>query len=168
MTYERTPSSQAAQASEAYPQPLPLPDLDSQPYWDGCRRHELLLQRNKLTGQFRFPPGPMVAIPGQAEWEWVKASGRGAVYSFCVVHYPAHPHFRSKVPYVVAIIDLEEGARIVGNMPGVKETDVRIGMPVEVYFEDVAPDAALPQFRKAERDPSLAPSGTQGYGSGQA
>jgi uncharacterized OB-fold protein len=168
MTYDAKPAQAAAAQASDIPQPLPGPDYDSAPYWEAARRHELMLQRNKVTGQYRFPPGPLVSIPGQAEWEWVKVCGRGKVYSFCEPHYPAHPYFRSKVPYIVAIVDLEEGARIAANLPGLREQDVWIGMPVEVYFEDLAPDVSLPQFRKAESDPSLAPSGTQGYGSGQA
>ena len=131
------------------PRPLPLPDQESQPYWEGCTRHELLLQRNRVTGRFRFPPGPMVDVPGVQEWEWVKSSGKGEIYSFTVPHHPSHPYFMDKVPYTVVLVELEEGVRIVGTLQDVAEDDVAIGMPVEVAFEDVADDVSLPVFRPA-------------------
>ncbi|MEE9284835.1 MAG: OB-fold domain-containing protein [Dehalococcoidia bacterium] len=131
------------------PLPLPLPDPDSQEYWDGAKRHELLIQRNKVNGEFRFPPGPMVDIPGVQEWEWARSSGKGTVYSYCVPHYPAHPYFRDKVPYNVVVVEMEEGVRIVGNLLDIDHDAIEIGMPVEVVFQDVAEDLALPQFRPA-------------------
>ena len=133
--------------SDEIPLPLPLADPDSAPYWEGARRHELLIQRNKVTGEFRFPPGPMVNIPGVQDWEWARASGKGTVYSFCVAHHPAHPYFRDKVPYNVAVVELEEGARIVANLLDVADDAIEIGMPVEVVFDDVADDVSLPKFR---------------------
>lgn len=74
-------------------------------------------------------------------------SGRGTVYSFYVAHRPAHPAFRDRVPYVVALVDLEEGPRMMTNIVDCPPEDVHIGMPVEVVFRDVTEDITLPCFR---------------------
>jgi uncharacterized OB-fold protein len=81
--------------------------------------------------------------------EWVKLSGKGEVYSFIIVHRRYHPAFAADIPYVVAIIEVEEGLRMLSNVIGCKPDAVRIGMPVEVSFEDVSPEFALPKFKPA-------------------
>jgi uncharacterized OB-fold protein len=77
----------------------------------------------------------------------VRAAGRGTVYSFTVIHRPPFPVFRDKVPYVLAIIELTEGVRMMTNIIGCEPNMVEIGMPVEVTFEDVTEEITLPQFK---------------------
>ena len=84
-----------------------------------------------------------------SEVEWVRASGRGTVYSFTVTHQNQAPGFREELPYVLAIVELEEGPRIMTNVVGVAPDAVRIGMPVEVVFDDVTPEVTLAKFRPA-------------------
>jgi hypothetical protein len=79
--------------------------------------------------------------------EWVKLSGKGTVYSFTNVNYVYHKAFASEIPYVIAIIALEEGPRILSNIIKWKKEDLKIGMPVEVEFEDVTDQFALPKFK---------------------
>ena len=79
------------------------------------------------------------------DWDAVPATGRGEVYSYVVYHYPAVPPF--EVPYVVALVELEEAVRIVSNLVGVEPDEVAIGMPVEVTFEAVDEELTLPLFR---------------------
>jgi uncharacterized OB-fold protein len=77
----------------------------------------------------------------------VRASGKGSVYTFTVTHQNQAPGFRGEVPYVLAVVELAEGVRMMTNVVGCAPEDVRIGMPVEVVFEDVTPEVALPRFR---------------------
>jgi len=79
--------------------------------------------------------------------EWVKASGRGKVYSWMVAFQPFHPAFFGDVPYAVVMVELEEGVRLTANMVDCKPDDLYIGMPVEVVFDDVTEEITLPKFR---------------------
>jgi uncharacterized OB-fold protein len=83
------------------------------------------------------------------ESEWVKLSGKGKVYSFVIVRRANHPGFAKDAPYVVAIIETDEGTRYTSNIIGCKPEEVYIDMPVEVVFEDVTPEITLPKFRPA-------------------
>lgn len=131
------------------PRPLPFADTDTKAFWDACKRRELLLQRNRVNGQYRYPPVPEINIPGYQEWEWVKSGGKGKVYTFCIPHHPAHPYFRDKVPYNVVLVELEEGVRITANLVGIPNAQIKIGMPVVVDFEDASPDVTIPFFKPA-------------------
>jgi uncharacterized OB-fold protein len=83
------------------------------------------------------------------EIDWVAAGGRGTVYTFTIVQHPTHPAFADKVPYVVAVVELDEGPRIVTNIKNCAVEDVRGGMHVSIYFEDVAEGFRLPQAQPA-------------------
>jgi len=130
-------------------QPLPEPDEDSRPFWEGCRRGELLMQRCAACARFRFYPRPMCPSCRSFESTWERMSGRGAVYSWIVAHKPVMPAFADRVPMVVVLVELEEdpGLRLVGQVRECANADVRIGLPVEVVFENAADDVVLPQWR---------------------
>jgi len=83
------------------------------------------------------------------DFEWVKTSGKGKIYSFVVYHVAFHPAFEQEIPYVVAIIQLSEGPRMESNIIGCKPEEVKIDMPVEVFFEDVTEEIAVPKFKPA-------------------
>ena len=124
----------------------PLPDVDEPigaPFWEFCRRHELRLQRGRASGKLVFPPRPHYA----GEFEWVKVSGRGRVLTFVVTRPPFLPAFAHQVPFVIAVVELEEGPRLVGNILECAVESVRSGMPVEVVFEDLTERVTLPQWR---------------------
>jgi uncharacterized OB-fold protein len=127
--------------------PLPKPDQDSKVYWEAAHRHELLLQQCDACHKFRFYPRSICPYCFAEKFEWVRAAGRGTVYSFTVIHRPPFPVFRDKVPYVLAIIELTEGVRMMTNIIGCEPNMVEIGMPVEVTFEDVTEEITLPQFK---------------------
>lgn len=127
--------------------PLPVPDQDTRPYWEAARRHELLIQRCRTCGQHYFYPRPYCPHCLSANTEWVRASGRGTVYSYTVNYRPSTPALADRVPYVVALIDLVEGPRMMSNIVGCDPAEVRIGMAVEVTFEDVTDEISLPVFR---------------------
>ncbi len=134
--------------------PLPEPDEDSREFWDGCRRHELRMQRCAQCKRFRFYPRPMCPSCLSMQDEWVRVSGRGTLYSWIVCHPPVLPALRARVPLAVLLVELAEdpGLRMVGNLHGGEIEDLRIGLPLEVCFEDVLPDVSLPQWRPASRD----------------
>ena len=127
--------------------PLPAIDADSQPFWDGARRGELLLQRCTSCGRWQFYPRPRCIHCG-GDVEWVSASGAGRVYSYTVVHRAAHEAFASNVPYVVALIDLAEGPRMMSRLR-VPPDDARIGLDVRVAFERISDEVTLPIFEAA-------------------
>jgi len=137
----------------SYRKPLPVPDHDSQPFWDGCREHELRIQRCMACGRFRWPPRAYCPSCCSPDHEWARLSGHGTIYSFSVVHHAVVPAFKDEVPYVVALISLEgagERVQLLSNVIGCPWEDVQVGMPVQVLFEDVTPDVTLPKFRPAE------------------
>ena len=136
--------------------PLPLPDDATLPFWEACRRRELVMQRCAGCKKLRFPPRPMCPECQSFEHEWSPMSGRGTIYSFVVAHAPVLPAFQARVPFPILLVELEEepGLRIIGNLVGDLAGDVRaklrIGARVEVVFEDVAEDVTLPQWKIVE------------------
>ncbi len=136
--------------SDEYGFPLPVPGVVSQPYWDGLKRHELLMLRCRAGGHLFHYPREFCPVCYSAELEWQAVSGRGRVHSFTVVHRAANPVFQQeKAPYVFALIRLDEGPILTSNVEGIEPDAVTIDMPVEVYFDDVAAEVTLPKFRPA-------------------
>jgi uncharacterized OB-fold protein len=143
-----SPRDDSQRARRAGPR-RPRPGLthDNAFFWDGVKRRKLLIQRCAGCGELRHPPGPMCPGCQSLEWDAVEASGRGTVYSYVVAHYPATPPF--DYPHVIALIQLDEGTRLVSNVVGTPLAEVRIGMPVELEFAEVEEGYLLPQFREA-------------------
>ena len=127
--------------------PLPRPTPLSAPHWEGCREGELRVQRCADCQTYVFIPQPACTSCFSEALEWTAMRGRGVVYSYTVVHRPQRPQFR--VPYVVAIVELEEGCHMMTNLIGVDPDDVRIGMEVEVEFVERSETITLPYFRPA-------------------
>lgn len=132
-----------------YTKPLPVLDEDNKPFWDYCKQHELRMQKCLKCGKFHYPASMICPHCHHLESEWVKLSGKGQVYSFIVVHRQYHPGFAKDIPYTVAIIETEEGTRLLSNVIGCQPEEVRIGMPVEVVFEDITKEFTLPKFKPA-------------------
>ncbi len=129
--------------------PLPIPDVESRRFWDACREGKLLIQ--KCGERYQFPPTSYCTDCPPAEPKWVEATGRGTVYSWIVVHIGIpRDIFGDQVPYVTALIMLDEGPRICANLVGIAPADIVAGMPVEVFFEAVGDgEFSLPFFRRA-------------------
>lgn len=125
---------------------VPKPDVLTQPYWDGVAQHELRVQRCNACGELWHPPLPLCPCCHSRDIRWIPVSGRGTLYSYTVVHHAAHVAVAERVPYVVALVTLDEGPRVVSNLLNCARTDVRIGMPLMLCFEQIAPDVVLPQF----------------------
>jgi uncharacterized OB-fold protein len=116
-------------------------------FWDGLKEHKLLIQRCTGCGALRNPPRPMCPNCTSLEWDTVASSGRGTVYSFVMPQHPRYPFL--EYPYIVALVALEEGVRLVSNLRDVAPDDVSVGMPVEVFYETFDNDLVLHQFRPA-------------------
>lgn len=133
-----------------YTKPLPVPDLDSQPFWDACKAHEFSAQHCNDCGKFRWPPQAFCPHCYSWKFSWTKLQETGTVYSFVVVHYVSIPAFQDDVPYVVAHIRIDgtdEQVTMISNVIGCPWENVRIGMPVRVVFDDVTPEVTLAKFR---------------------
>ena len=126
------------------PRPAAVADAESQPYWDAVRDGRLLVQRC-TNGHQQLYPRPH-CIVCRAAVDWVDAVGRGAVYSFTVIHQNFARPWRDMVPYVVALVDLEEGPRLMTNIEGCDPSDVRIGAAVRFRPEPAGDDGAVPVF----------------------
>ena len=132
---------------DEYRKPLPVADVDSDEFWNGCHRHELLLQRCEQCHSFHYPPAPICPQCFSMNLKWEKASGKGEVYTYTIVRRPLSPEWEKDVPYTVGVIQLNEGVRMVSNVIGCKPEDISIGMKVEVAFEDVTENISLPKFK---------------------
>ncbi|MGA9005898.1 MAG: Zn-ribbon domain-containing OB-fold protein [Xanthobacteraceae bacterium] len=129
--------------------PVPHTSPEAAPYWQAAARHRLELPRCDRCGQFWFPPSCLCPHCLSDTFHWQQVSGRGRVHSFVVVHRVYDPAFAHDVPYVVAVIALEEGPRMLSNIVDVAPDEVRCGMPVAVRFDDLSADLAVPKFAPA-------------------
>jgi uncharacterized OB-fold protein len=122
---------------------FPVPDAITGPFWDGVAEGVLRLQRCAGCGRHVFYPRAVCPHCTGAELTWVEATGRGVVHSFTVVHR-APAEYRDEVPYAVALVDLEEGVRMMARLVDVEPSAVRVGLPVEVAIRG---EPRLPYFR---------------------
>lgn len=130
-----------------YAKPLPRIDEESKGFWEACRRHQLYIQRCRNCGSFRYYPRALCPRCLSDATEWLLSSGRATVYTYTVTHQNQAHGFRDSLPYVLAYVDLEEGARMLTNIVGCDPADVEIGMPVTVVFDDVTDEVTLPKFK---------------------
>jgi uncharacterized protein len=133
-----------------YKKPLPHVDEENRWFWEACARHELVLQKCVRCSRIRFYPRALCPSCLSSETRYLRASGRGKVYTFTVTHQNQSTGFRDELPYVMAYVELEEGPRILTNIVKTPLDDVKIGMPVEVVFEDIDEALAIPKFQKTE------------------
>lgn len=132
--------------------PLPVPNADTKPFWEGCAVGELRLQRCAACGSAQFPPRALCTACHAPSPGWERASGRGRIVSHTRVHRPPSPAFKADVPYVVALVALEEGPRIMVNLRGAAAEAPRIGDAVRIGFDPPAGPhgIALPHAVAAE------------------
>ena len=126
---------------------IPTPTSETAPYWEGCRQHQLRIQCCTSCHQYQFFPRIYCSKCFSENVEWVNASGRAKLLSFTIVRRPVSPAFADQVPYVVALVTLEEGPQMMTNIVGCAPEDVTIGMPLEVTFEDWSQTISIPKFR---------------------
>jgi uncharacterized OB-fold protein len=132
---------------DAYKKPIPIADEASKPFFDAAREHRLLLQKCASCGSFMWPVKPRCTNCWSADITWVQASGKGTLYSFTLMHQVFQPGFSDEIPYNIAEVDLAEGVRIVSNIVGCSNSELQIGMSLEVTFEDITDEVTLPKFK---------------------
>jgi uncharacterized OB-fold protein len=118
----------------------------TKPFWDATREHRLLVQWCTAHDHGVFYPREMCPISLEPTLEWRDASGRGTVYSYTIEPKPMFPGMRAMAPYVVALIDLDKGVRMLSNVVGCAPEDVTVGMPVRLTWEALDDGRNLPQF----------------------
>ena len=132
---------------KAYNKPLPKPTPWSKPFWEGCKKHELLIQECKDCGTKIFYPKLVCTNCLSSNLQWVKAKGTGKVYTFTVVYAYQPTEFAEDVPYVVAVVKLDEGVQLMSNIVDCDPEEVRCDMEVEVTFDDATDEFTFPRFR---------------------
>ena len=135
------------QYSVALDKPLPTVIPETAGFWEGTRAEELRVQACRACGHRQINASPVCDECLSPDLEWQKASGRGRVFSYTVVHHAFHPAFAAETPYVVADIELDEGPVLTSNVTGIAPDRVRIDMPVEVWFHKVNDEITLPKFK---------------------
>jgi len=130
-----------------YKKPLPSMSVWSAPFWEGCKREELLIQKCRDCGTFIFYPKMYCTNCLSSNLEWIKSRGKGKIYTHMTVYGFQPTEFSEDVPYVVAVIQLDEGVRMMSNIVNCKEEEVFCNMPVEVVFEKVTKEFTLPKFQ---------------------
>lgn len=129
------------------PRPLPKPTPESRAYWEGLKQHTLTLPRCKDCGKAHFYPRIVCPFCASRNLEWAAMSGRGKLYSFVINHRP--PPYMGKDPFVIAVVELDEGPRLMSNLVGVAPDPARIACDraVQIEYLDITPEVTLPQFR---------------------
>ena len=135
---------------QEYGKPVPIPIPETQYYWDKVREHELWIQRCNECSHVFFYPRLHCPQCMSENLEWFQASGKGTLYSYMINHRPA-PGFEDEAPYAIALVQLDEGPRMMTNIVGIENTpeNLVLDMPLEVVFEDVLPDVTIPKWRPA-------------------
>ena len=133
---------------QTYRKPIPMITPENERYWQGCKQHELWLRACRDCGPY-FYPRDLCPKCGRRDVEWRQMSGRGTLYTYAIVHRAPMPGFRGDVPFITAIVELEEGPRMMTNLIGIEPDPerIKVGMPVEVSFEDITDEISLPKFR---------------------
>lgn len=130
--------------------PQPRITADARAFWDACAEGALTFQRCGSCGHAQFPPRPFCTRCRTAEPAVARSAGLGTVHSHTTVLRPPTPAFAADIPYVVALVDFDEGFRMMVNVRGCAPEEVRIGLRVQVLFEPLPGGGALPQVRPLE------------------
>ncbi len=142
-----------AMSERWFPDEMPTPAVNAETlgWWEAAAGHRLVVQRCADCGTTRHPPGPLCPRCRSTQAEWAEVPGTGSVFTFTVVRQAFIPSLADRIPYVVTAVELDGGggARIVSNLIDIDPAEVSIGMRVEVVWEDMGPQLALPRFRPA-------------------
>jgi uncharacterized OB-fold protein len=130
-----------------YKKPLPIIDNDTKVFWEACNNERLVIQQCLDCSSYIFYPRIICPHCMSGQIEWKEVSGKGKVYSYTVARRPADPNFSDDVPYVVALVELDEGVRMMTNIINTSVESVHCEMEVEVVFEKVTEDIRLPKFQ---------------------
>ena len=137
--------------TSGYNKPVPVPQGESDYYWEKAKAHELWLSQCDDCGNAYFYPRDISPCCFSKNTSWIQASGKATLFTFAIVHRPPHPGFREIAPYVTAIVELEEGPKFPTNIVIDDPTpeNLQIDMALEVTFDDITDTIALPKFKPA-------------------
>lgn len=132
--------------------PVPAPNPETAPYWKAAREHRLMLPRCLACGKYHFYPRSLCPYCASRNLAWEPCSGKGVIYSYTEVFRAPSPAFAADVPYVVAIVALDEGPHLMTRLVLTDGMSPRIGQPVEVRYEDLDEELSLPRFRACSHE----------------
>ena len=139
-----------------FPDGMPQPTLypDSRPFWEACGDHRLIVQRCADCGAHRSPPKPMCWSCGSFESAWSESTGRGCVFTFTIVHHSPHPVAQDRLPYNIAVIELEDCHQVLltSNVVNCPDDALRVGLRVEVVWEDRGDGQSLYRFQPSTNE----------------
>ena len=138
-----------ATKQQSKPLPRPLNPKLTKPFWEATKRGELLLPLCKTCDSVFWYPREDCPRCMSPDVGWTKSGGRGRVHTFTIVRQPAHPAFLQDVPYIWAIVQLDEGPRMISNVINCPVENVYIDMPVKAIFEELDSDFSLVKFEPA-------------------
>lgn len=131
--------------------PMPLPTKWSRPFWDAARQHRLVLRKCSACGYIDHPPYLYCTNCHSDEHEWVEASGKATLAAYAINIFGVPFPFWVDLPYVVALVDLEEGPRMISNVVDCEHDQLTNGMELEVVFDDVTDEITMPKWRPAKK-----------------
>jgi uncharacterized protein len=128
-----------------------FPDHVSQEFWDRCRAHELTFQRCRNCQTFRHPPAPICHVCRSAQVEWAPVAGRGTVFTYTVVTHGVHPALMESLPFNVVLVEFPDapGVRLVSNVIDTEPAELKVGMAVQVVWEDLDNGTSVARFQRA-------------------
>jgi hypothetical protein len=129
--------------------PMPRVTPDAEPFWKALRERRVVLPYCRDCGKPHLPPGPVCPFCFSDRLEWRAASGRGKISTWTVVHKAWFPAFEADIPYNVVQVELDEGPRLTANVVAMGNQDLKVGLPVEMIFDDAAREITMPRFRPA-------------------
>jgi uncharacterized protein len=135
------------------PKGLPLPitdEIDTKEWWEHCKLHELVVQRCIECGTFRYPPVTVCYNCQSFNYGWHKVSGKGKVYSYIINYHATHPALKTRVPYNVISVELVDAGNVcmIGNLIDCPDEEIRIGMDVQVCWEEITDSITIPQWMR--------------------
>ncbi|MFM1813499.1 MAG: hypothetical protein RLZ98_194 [Pseudomonadota bacterium] len=132
-----------------YKKPIPHISPEAEPFWVAAREHKLKIPKCNNCSKSWFPPTTICPHCGSIDFGWTEASGAGKVHTFVTYHRLYHKGWEGELPYVVAVVELAEGPRMMANIVGIEPGKVVCDMPVKVVFDDVTPELTIPKFEPA-------------------
>lgn len=136
-----------ASSENTYRKPLPEMEFEEKPYWESLKQHAMKIQQCDDCGKRCFLPRTICPHCLSTSLVWKPVSGRGKVYATTTQHHPPSPGFKDDVPFNISLVELDEGVRMMTNVVGCAVQDVKIGMRVEVVYDDVTKDITLAKFK---------------------
>ncbi|MCC2658706.1 MAG: hypothetical protein K0Q76_3814 [Panacagrimonas sp.] len=128
--------------------PRPSPNMDDAGFWEGCAARRLRFQYCAQCATARHPPTPICPACRGTEVRWQEAPAQAEVYTYTVIHYAAHPAVNVRLPYVAAVVTFAgvDGVRLVSNITDCEASAVKIGMPVQLWWDDLGDGMFVPRF----------------------